>query len=234
MKLIQMEKPLEYADHAFGTALGSQAPTDPEELIRGYSETLGGIAHMRQVHGDRIVYANAPGLYEEADAIFTDQRNLWLAVKTADCVPVLISSPHAVAAVHCGWRGLQADILPKTLTLLMDEFNMTGIDLFIHIGPCITQEHYEVSTSYKTFFADKHFKPSKTPGKVLLNLASVVEEQAQCCGVPKDHIHNSGLCTFSEKDLLHSHRRNKSQGVDTYQVQLSLVSLLYEADDMLV
>ena len=223
-----MDKRLEYADHAFGTAIGSEQQADPEEVVRSYTETLGPIAHMRQVHGDRIVYARQSGLYEEADAVFTDQKDLWLAVKSADCVPILISSPSAVAAVHCGWRGLEAELLPKTLQILMDDYNLTGIDLFIHIGPCISQEHYEVEDSYVAKFGEEHFKPSGKKGTVLMNMASVVEQQAREMGIPRSHINDSGLCTFSEKDLLHSYRRNKAEGIDAYQVQLSLVKLMGE------
>lgn len=226
MRLIEMDTRLEYADHAFGTALGTETATDPEEIVRSYTETLGPIAHMRQVHGDRIAYANAPGLYEEADAIFTDQKDLWLAVKTADCVPILISSPNAVAAVHCGWRGLQAELLAKTIQILMDDYNLTAVDMFIHIGPCISQEHYEVDDTYVPIFGEEHFKPSNKKGNVLMNMVSVVEQQARDMGIPRSHIHDSGLCTFSEKDLLHSYRRNKAEGVEAYQVQLSLVKLL--------
>lgn len=227
MKLIEMDKRLEYADHAFGTAVGTETgSTDPEEIIRSYTETLGPIAHMRQVHGDRVVYANAPGMYEEADAVFTDQKDLWLAVKTADCVPVLISSPNAVAAVHCGWRGLQAELLPKTIKILMDEYNITGVDIFIHIGPCISWENYEVDESYVNIFGEEYFKESENEGKVLMNMVRVVEDQARDMGVPLSHINDSGLCTFSEKELLHSYRRNKEEGGEDYNVQLSLVRLL--------
>ena len=226
MKLIEMDQRLEYADHAFGTAVGTESATDPEEIVRTYTETLGPIAHMRQVHGDRVVYANAPGLYEEADAIFTDQKDLWLAVKTADCVPVLVSCPNAVAAVHCGWRGLEEEILPKTIKILMDEYNITGVDIFIHIGPCISQENYEVDESYVEKFGKEYFRECETEGKVLMNMVRVVEDQARDMGVSLNHIYDSGLCTFSEKELLHSYRRNKEEGNEEYNVQLSLVRLL--------
>lgn len=223
MRLLELDQQLQYAEHAFGTIDEGDKPTEPDELIRAYTEVLGPISHMRQVHGSRIVYTNEAGCIEEADAIYTDNPDLWLAVKTADCVPVLISTPHAVAAVHCGWRGLEAELLPQTLKLLMDEYNISAADIFIHIGPCISQEKYEVEEHYKKIFDEEFFKPAGKKGYVLMDLAGIATSQARELGVPKNHIIDSGLCTYQDKDLFHSYRRYKHEGVDGYNVQCSLV-----------
>ena len=224
MKLIEMEKQLPHAEHAFGTALDGGSAEDVTKIVRSYTERMGAIAYMRQVHGDRIVYATEPGMHEECDAIFTDRQDLWLGITTADCAPVLISSPEAVAAVHCGWRGLHQEILPKTLKILMDDYNLSGADIFIHIGPCIRQENYEVEAYYADYFDEKFFKPSNKKGHVKMDLIAIVEEQAREMGVPLSHITDSGLCTYTERGILHSYRRQKEQNPDApYQVQMSLV-----------
>ena len=67
MSFVQAEKDLPYADHAFGVTEGVRDTV--ENTVRHYTEKLGPIAHMRQVHGDRIVYAAQPGVYPEADAL---------------------------------------------------------------------------------------------------------------------------------------------------------------------
>src|SRR6218665_2058848 len=113
-------KQLPYAQHVFGTR--AEASVNAASAIRNAVERLGAIAHMQQVHGNKVVYAHTSGLYEECDAIYTDKPDLWLAVKTADCVPLLISSPNAVAAVHAGWRGLEAGVIPATIKQLCREF----------------------------------------------------------------------------------------------------------------
>ncbi|MAF31373.1 MAG: hypothetical protein CMF60_04125 [Magnetococcales bacterium] len=225
MRLLELDQQLQHAEHAFGTiSEGEKTSVDTDDMIRSYTEVLGPIAHMRQVHGSRIVYTNEAGCIEEADAIYTDNPDLWLAVKTADCVPVLISTPHAVAVAHCGWRGLEAEILPQTIKTLMDEYNITAVDVFIHIGPCISQNKYEVEEDkYKALFDEKHFKPAGKKGFVLMDLVGIAIDQAREMGVPKNHIVDSGLCTYQDKDLFHSYRRNKQEGVDGYNVQCSLV-----------
>lgn len=226
MKLLELDHALEYAEHAFGTLQDGDAINDPDELIRAYTEVLGPIAHMRQIHGNRIVYTNEPGCIPEADAIYTDNPDLWLAVKTADCVPVLISSPQAVAAVHCGWRGLQNGILQNTIKKLMDEYNQSAADIFIHIGPCISQDFYEVEAEkFTPLFEEKHFKPAGKKGFVLMDLVGIAEQQARDMNVPKTHIIDSGLCTYQDKDLFHSYRRAKHEGKEGYNVQCSLVKM---------
>lgn len=76
---------------------------------------------MQQIHTDNIIeYTNAPQKHGQfqADACFTYQKNIICAVLTADCLPVLIADKDAtvVAAIHCGWKGLFSEILPKTIT----------------------------------------------------------------------------------------------------------------------
>ena len=214
-------KELPHAQHVFGTK-SETGKTGAEDIVRTYTERLGGIAHMRQVHGDHISFAHGPGIYEECDAIYTDHRDLWIAVKTADCVPVLVSSPYGIGAAHCGWRGLQNGLLPKLLEKMSDEFNLSTVDLFIHIGPCIRQRNYEVDDIFLHDFDEKHFTESSNPGKVLMDCASIARSQAIDFGVPDLNIHDSGLCTYERDDLFNSYRRSK-QKEEPHSVQLSLV-----------
>ncbi len=221
MKFIEADVLFPHAEHAFGTKEGSH--DNVEDTIRDYTEILGPIAHMRQVHGDRIVYAGEPRVYPEADAIVTDRPDLWLAVKTADCVPVLLSCPQAVAAVHCGWRGLQQDILAKTIEVLQNDLGVSSTDIHMMIGPCIRQHNYEVENEFKTHFPEKFFRPSEKEGFSRLDLAGVAKWQATEAGLIDLNIHDTRHCTFDKVDMFNSHRRNKEEGNQDYNVQLSLI-----------
>lgn len=217
---IQADKPLPHADHIFGT---KKENGTADEIIRSLTERIGPIAHMRQVHGDRIAYVSGPGLNEECDAIFTDHKDLWLAVKSADCLPVLISTPSAVAAVHCGWRGLQAELLPNMLHVLMEEFRISPVEMFVHIGPAIAQHNYEVEDSFADIFPDKFFRESQHTGHLMLDMPALAKYQATELGVPDLNIHNSDMCTFDHADQFHSYRRAKQEKDESYRVQLSMV-----------
>lgn len=224
MKTFEANQALPFAQHAFGTKV--DAHKDMEQNIRLLTERLGPIAHMRQVHGDRIAYAARGGLYEECDALYTDRGDLWLAVKSADTVPILISCGQAVAAVHAGWRGLQQNIVGKTVELLVREFNLDPIDLFVHIGPCIRQYNYEVEDEVAAHFPDKYSVEAQKRGHRYLDLAGVVINQLNEYNVPDLNVYDTGLCTFDKADRFYSHRRGKQEKKRVEgSNQLSLVRL---------
>ncbi len=219
---VTANKPLPHAEHIFATK--SAASGNAEQQVRLFTERIGPIAHMRQVHGDRLAYADGPGLVEEADAIFTDKRGLWLAVKSADCLPVLISSERCVAAVHAGWRGLQNEILPNTLQFLMDDFGLSPNELFIHVGPHIGVDNYQVGDEFSALFSNQSL--ITVNNKLHLDLGAVVREQVQQVGVPDLNITDVNLCTYTEEERFHSYRRAKQNGEvkeGNISVQLSLV-----------
>ena len=96
---------------------------------------------MRQVHGGSVLRVDGPGLAGEADALVTEHPDLPLAVRTADCVPVVIHSEAAVAVVHAGWRGLAAGVLTNALAELTEN---GGRPIRAAVGPSIGPCCYEV------------------------------------------------------------------------------------------
>lgn len=76
------------------------------------------VQRMNQVHGTTLVEVKEYGDAPEADALFTRVPGLRIAVKTADCIPLIFAGEDFVAVVHAGWRGLTADIIPKVLAQL--------------------------------------------------------------------------------------------------------------------
>ena len=93
---------------------------------------------VKQVHGTNVLVVDQPVREGESfeggwDALVTDQPGVMVTVRTADCVPVLLHDPvqRVVAAVHAGWRGALAGIVPKTVAL-------TGEPIWSH---CRTTAH---------------------------------------------------------------------------------------------
>lgn len=108
------------------------------------------IFHCRQVHGAEIV--DARSLSESgrhaADGVFSEGP-LAVAVVTADCLPILMSSRdgRVVAALHGGWQGLVAGIVGAAVA----RFNARGVasaDIRVAIGPGIKACCYEVSAGF--------------------------------------------------------------------------------------
>ncbi len=105
---------------------------------------------LRQIHSDIVcgvaTSSPAPGQPVKADALFTREPGVLLAVQTADCVPVLLADPksRAIAAIHSGWRGTVQRIAQKTLGRMQMQFGTRPADVIAAIGPCIGQCCYEV------------------------------------------------------------------------------------------
>jgi len=110
---------------------------------------------LRQIHSDMIhrvdradesnsKFSEAP----KADALFTREPGVLLAVQTADCIPILLADPkqRAVAAIHSGWRGTLARIAAKTLGRMHMEFGTRPEDVIAALGPGIGRCCYEVGS----------------------------------------------------------------------------------------
>jgi len=102
----------------------------------------GWLLSVKQVHGTDALVVDRPLIESDQflggwDALVTDQPGVTVAVRTADCVPVLVhdSRRRVVAAIHAGWRGAVAGIVSKTLTLMANRFGSTRSDLRVSIGP---------------------------------------------------------------------------------------------------
>jgi len=95
---------------------------------------------VRQVHGARVVDAGGAGPRVEADGVVTDEPMVPVAVQGADCAPVaLVTDSGAVAAIHVGWRGLDAGIVESAVAAL--EERGAPISHAV-IGPAIGPECY--------------------------------------------------------------------------------------------
>ena len=113
-----------------------------------------GIAHhwawMSQVHGTSLLEVDGPGPAGEGDALLTARPGLPLAVRTADCVPIVMHGPGAVAVVHAGWRGLAAGVVERTREV-MEQAGLPADRAAIGpaIGPCCYEVGDEVVAAFE-------------------------------------------------------------------------------------
>jgi YfiH family protein len=160
-----------------------------------------------QLHTDSVLNASEFVSGQVADGSIANSPQYLLSVLTADCVPVLVYNPSGfVAAIHCGWRGLQKQIITKTL----HDFDSRSVAV---IGPAIGLCCYEVDDDLAAAFeakfgADVVFRSNTA--KPHLDLPAVALLQLQSCGV--EQIEISHLCTFCHPDLFFSYRRDGSSG----------------------
>ena len=100
---------------------------------------------LNQVHGTDVVEATAPGdnAGVVADGIYTTHVGCPIAVTTADCAPVVLTSSSGVAVVHAGWKGALAGIIGAAAQRLLADGSEPGD---VWLGPCIAPASYQFST----------------------------------------------------------------------------------------
>ena len=166
---------------------------------------------MNQVHGNNVVVVDSKNIGQvipECDGLVTNDPNVILVVKTADCLPISItdSNQKVIALVHAGWRGLQKEIIKNSVNILRGEFNCDPKDLKIKIGPHICQIHYEVGKEVSDLF------PNSTK---YLSLKDVAINQLITLGVTEENIEVDPRCTFEDLSLPSYRRGDRNKRIET-------------------
>lgn len=165
-----------------------------------------------QVHGTEVLHAREPGRHEGYDAFITDTPDLWLAILTADCLPILIYDPlhAAVGAAHAGWQGTAGGIGPKTLLAMEEAFGTRPEACLAWIGTGISGEEYEVGEDVAGRFPERCSRPGKE-GKRMLDLRLANRLQLASAGIPEGHIESSPYCSSRDETLFYSYRRDNGR-----------------------
>jgi YfiH family protein len=163
----------------------------------------------RQVHGSEVrVITELPEAGAEpveADGVATPLEDVAAVVVTADCLPVALIAPEAVAMIHAGWRGLAADVLKNGVAALR-EAGAEG-DIHVAIGPGIGVCCYEVNTWVHRAFMKYGRGTARLSNHA--NLKHIARLQLQHAGIAMENIHDVDICTMcAPRSLFHSHRRD--------------------------
>lgn len=228
---------------------GKEFNVSHRELFRELGAEDWPIASLRQTHSDIIFHISH---YENShftirsqinknqdcvntcheikgDALTTKEPGIFLSVRTADCIPVLLVDPDypAIAAVHAGWRGTLSRIVEKTVGQLISSHETPPAKILAVLGPCIQACCYEIGKDVfeqfdKKFSQNEDFlyRDQKTKNnssslctqnkdKWQLNLPRIVRRQLKDIGLPAQNIFESSHCTQCEEDLFFSFRRDK-------------------------
>lgn len=184
------------------------------------------LARLNQVHGAEVLRlppapddlaahrAPDPVARPPGDALISTRPGVTVAVAVADCQPILVADGRAgaVAAVHGGWRGLAAGILPATLQRLAD-LDCPPDRLVVAIGPAIGPCCFEVGPEVIEAFdaqglghAAEAPRPDGGPGNPHCDLAAVARAELEDAGVSSEEIAVADLCTRCHPDALWSYR----------------------------
>jgi hypothetical protein len=172
-----------------------------------------GVRRPVQVHGAEVARADADAPLGEADAALATRPGVRVGVVSADCVPVLVAAGGAVAAVHAGWRGLAAGVIPRALEALAGA--APGAAAVAAVGPCIRGCCYEVDAPVLDALGARFgaalaavLRPAR-PGRALVDLAALARAALLAAGLAEERVGVlAGACTRCDAARFHSFRRD--------------------------
>ena len=183
------ESPFLAVKQIHGTKVASSDQIDKNHQFNPPLQPTDELSHQNMLEAD--------GLY----ALWDDWKKP-LAIKTADCLPILIEGEKGASLIHAGWRGLYKGILKKAeISSLKPRYAF--------IGPSIRQCCFEVTAEFKNYFPDissSHFATRK--GKLFFHLQNEAIQQLKE-KFPQIQVEDSLLCTYCHSNF-HSYRKNQT------------------------
>ncbi len=190
--------------HAFSTRAATF-----EEVARAIDTEPAHVRRVKQVHSARVVVVGDDATESiEADALVSRGEEA-VAVQTADCLPVLVGDRRtgAVSAIHAGWRGVVAGIVPNALEVLA----RSRQDVVAAIGPCIGACCFEVGEDVAEKIvtaSDPTIVVRRAGEKAFVDLRRAARIQLARAGIANERIEDVVRCTYCEEDLFFSYRRD--------------------------
>ncbi len=186
---------------------------------------------LNQIHSNKFIYIDENYQFTskpEADAIITNQKNLPIAILTADCAPILICDQQKkiIAAIHAGWKGAYKGIIDIVIKFMFKKGskpqNITAV-----IGPSISIENYEVQNDFKNKFLKKDNRNKKffreKRNKLYFDLSNYVKSILLKNKIKK--IEKIKIDTYDLRNKFFSARRALSLKHDDYGRNISIIML---------
>ena len=188
---------------------------------------------LYQVHSAEAVIVTTPweaGEGPRADAMATNVPNLALGILTADCAPVLFADAEAgvIGAAHAGWKGALGGVTDAVIAA-MEKLGAKRSRIAAAIGPCISQQSYEVGAEFRDRFLeiDSHnarfFVAGERPDHFRFDLEGFVAQKLEAAGI--DNVERLRACTYAREADFFSFRRTIHRGETDYGRQVSAIVL---------
>lgn len=213
---------LDWLSHSFyGRAHATPAPLIGIKPFAMYPQAL----FLDQTFSDVAVMSNEPIPEIGADASITDQVDLALAIKTADCVPLLLVCPKSrlIAAIHASWINSFTLIVPKTIAKMVAH-GADATQLMVATGPCLQQKSFAYGSDLRFKFieqaaqSERFFIPNGDTW--LFDLIGLLNQQMRQIGVKT--IWNCPIDTYTSADHF-SWRQRKNDPANEKSRNISII-----------
>jgi YfiH family protein len=187
-------------------------------LLQALDMGLATLCTVRQVHRNTVCVVDDEALARglagiEADALVTALLDVPIAVLTADCLPIVLYSPHprAVAVVHAGRMGTYHRVVLETLTVMQQRFAVVPSQVQAIIGPgiggcCYRLDHRAIEPFRERFPDWDSYCLPREPGLWTMDLVRANRAQLEAAGVLASHTRSADMCTVCHCAHLFSHR----------------------------
>ncbi len=187
---------------------GGDDPANARENLTRIRKAVGveALWTPNQVHGDQIaLIGEAMVPAQTADAVIATKPGVAVAVRTADCLPVLLADPQTgvVAAVHAGRKGVELSLARSVVETMAALFNGEPDEMLVALAPSIRQCCYEIDAEGAARFAS--CCGGHADGR-MIDLIGATMEQLQLAGVRRENIEDAATCTSCERDRFFSYR----------------------------
>jgi hypothetical protein len=198
-----------------GHKLGDEAAHVRENLERLCRAAAAPQPHRsEQVHGCDLLDCHGRGRQHAtpADILLTREPGCAVAVRTADCLPILLAAPvqGIVSAVHAGWRGTAMQVV-RTAIQAMTRHGADPAAIVATLGPCIGPCCFEVGPEVAEALVEKQPNAAIGPeknGHFYPDLAAINRQQLLEAGLLPGHIETINACTSCDPERFFSHRRD--------------------------
>lgn len=157
--------------------------------------------------------ADAGTVIAGCDGLITAEKNLYIALITADCLPVKLMDfgKGTIGLVHAGWRGLNCEIISSAIDKMRENFGSNPAKIEVEIAPRICVDHYEIQNDLFEMFKPVDGAIKFKDDKLYLDLVAVARHQLIKAGITERNINDSGICTYEHMDYF-SNRRHANPG----------------------
>ena len=199
--------------------------------LKDYKSNFGDIYVLEQKHGiDGVIVDSKNSAWGKAvlqgDYLITNQKDAWLGVLTADCMPIVFFDPvkNVVAIAHAGWRGTVGKITQVVVQKLVQSFNSNPKNLQISFGPAARTCCYEVGQDFLDNLSHDTLAKKCIIKRESSSFFDVSRYNVIClteCGVPFENINlQYNTCTICDVEYCSYRRLGNETGL-----QISMVAL---------
>jgi len=210
--------PMPWASLNLGGGIGDTRENiieNRKRIFDAINRPVESIFDVWQVHGTKIIATDQPRplnvVHEKADGILTNNPNITLLMRFADCTPIFLADPkkRVVSIVHAGWKGTVNQIAVEAIRKMDELFGCRRSDVLAGIGPSIGMEDYEVGedvwlAAKQNLFEEVDKLFVKINGKLHFDLWEANRIQLEKEGVQQIEV--AGISTAANTTEWYSHR----------------------------